>query len=890
MRALALRFIVVCLSILVACSHQGLVQQADLGKAEALNRQVMQLLNQGRYGEAIPLAQRALAIREQALGPEHPDVATSLNNLAYLYKTLGDYPKAEPLYQRALAIQEKALGPEHPDVALSLNNLAEFYRALGDYANAMPLLQRALAIKEKALGPEHPDVATSLISLAELYRAAGDYAKAMPLAQRALAIYEQALGPEHPDVATSLNNLAGFYQALGDYARAMPLYQRNLAIWEKAFGPEHPTVATSLNNLALLYDSLGDYAKAEPLYQRALAIREKALGPDHPDVATSLNNLAGLLVATGRVQPARALFMRSQMIDANVIDQVMGFTSEEQKLTFLFTREGNLHTFLSLVYQALRADPAARAEALTAWLQRKGVALEAQKRFQEALAYSEDPEVAKVFQELAAVRADLSRLVFGGPGKAGAEAYRQRLADLEASKAQLEARLSTLSQAFATRQKVARADARAVALALPKDTALLEFARINVFDFTAKGTETRWKPPRYLAFILHAGTWDQVGLVDLGEAEKIEKAIGAFRQTLTAGTDPRDLKVVQAARTLHDLVFAPLTQELGTVREVFLSPDGALSLIPFEILQGPDGKFLIEDYTFNYLAAGRDLLGFGEARGKSEKPLLLGDPDFDMTPTGKGGAPSAPDSEPRRTAASTRSRDMRSIGFSRLPGTRQEVLTIGGLLGMDKAAVYTSREAVEERLTWKEPPRILHLATHGFFLTDQELGELTAGPAPLGEMGMPARRKGPPIENPLLRSGLALAGANTALRSGDETNSQGIVTAEKILGLRLRGTELVVLSACDTGVGEVKSGEGVFGLRRAFTQAGTKGLVMSLWSVPDRETKELMIEFYKNLLSGKMNRNQALRQAVLTQMQVVRARYSQAHPFFWGAFVFLGEP
>ena len=271
-----------------------------------MNQAGVLLFSKALYAEAEPLYERALAIREKALGPEHPDVAMSLNNLAALYRNQGAYAKAEPLYERALAIREKALGPEHPDVATSLNNLAVLYRNQGAYAKAEPLYERALAIREKALGPEHPDVAMSLNNLALLYDNQGAYAKAEPLYERALAIREKALGPEHPDVATSLNNLAELYRDQGAYAKAEPLYERALAIWEKALGPEHPDVATSLNNLAVLYDNQGAYAKAEPLYERALAIREKALGPEHPDVATSLNNLADALPQPRRLREGRA--------------------------------------------------------------------------------------------------------------------------------------------------------------------------------------------------------------------------------------------------------------------------------------------------------------------------------------------------------------------------------------------------------------------------------------------------------------------------------------------------------------------------------------------------------------------------------------------------------
>jgi CHAT domain-containing protein/Tfp pilus assembly protein PilF len=282
--------------------------------ATILNNLVRLYRNQGRTAEAEPLLQRALAIREKALGRDHPDVATSLNDLAVLYRDQGRTAEAEPLYKRSLAIWEKALGPDHPDVATSLNNLAGLYGTEGRYAEAEPLYKRSLAIVEKALGPDHPDVASSLNNLAELYRTQGRTAEAELLYKRSLAIREKALGLSHPEVAQSLNNLAALYQAEGRYAEAEPLYKRSLTIKEKELGPDHPNVATSLNNLAELYRTQGRTAEAEPLYKRSLAIREKALGPDHPAVATSLNNLAELYRNQGRYAEAEPLCKRSLAI------------------------------------------------------------------------------------------------------------------------------------------------------------------------------------------------------------------------------------------------------------------------------------------------------------------------------------------------------------------------------------------------------------------------------------------------------------------------------------------------------------------------------------------------------------------------------------------------
>jgi tetratricopeptide (TPR) repeat protein len=275
--------------------------------------------SQGRYEQAEPLHERALAIREKVLGPEHPDVAQSLNNLALLYDNQGRYEQAEPLHERALAILEKVLGPEHPDVAQSLNNLAELYRNQGRYKQAEPLFKRALAIREKVLGSEHPDVAQSLNNLALWYFNQGRYEQAEPLYNRALAIYEKVLGPEHPKVSTSLNNLALLYKSQDRYEQAEPLYERALAIVEKVLGPEHPVVAQNLNNLAELYKSQGRYERAEPLYERALAIYEKVLDAEHPDVATSLNNLAMLYFRQGRYEQAELLFNRALAIREKVL-------------------------------------------------------------------------------------------------------------------------------------------------------------------------------------------------------------------------------------------------------------------------------------------------------------------------------------------------------------------------------------------------------------------------------------------------------------------------------------------------------------------------------------------------------------------------------------------
>ena len=332
-----------------------------LAEVAALNERADQLYSQGRYSEAIPLVQRVLRIREAALGPNHPDVATSLNNLAILYQDQGLYSDAEPLYKRALAINEKIFGANHPnvatslsnfahlyesqgryadaeillkrslainekargsdsaDVAMLLNNLAHLYQEQGRYIEAEPLFKRSLAIKEHSLGPGHPSVAPTLGNLASLYQAQGRYPDAEPLYKRALAIYEKTMGPEHPDVAMALNNLASLYLAQGRYPDAEPLYKRSLAIWEKILGKDHPKILASLSNLAELYNRQGRYTDAEPLHKRAIEIAERVYGPDHLEVTTSLSNLANLYTDQGRYRDAEPLYKRALVIRQRVL-------------------------------------------------------------------------------------------------------------------------------------------------------------------------------------------------------------------------------------------------------------------------------------------------------------------------------------------------------------------------------------------------------------------------------------------------------------------------------------------------------------------------------------------------------------------------------------------
>jgi tetratricopeptide (TPR) repeat protein len=318
-------------------------EKGEGGGAGLCNTMGLHLQMIGDYPGARPYYERALAIREKILGPEHPDTAQSLNNLASLLQAEGDLAGARPYFERALAVSEKGVGPEHPITAICLNNLASLLHDQGDLASARPYFERALMIREKFLGPEHPETARSMNNLAGLLQDQGDLTGARPYFERALAVWEKVMGPEHPDTSRSLNNVGLLLNAEGDLAGARLCFERALAIREKSLGPEHPETATGLNNLAGLLQNQGDLMGARPYYERALSIWEKALGPEHSNTATSLNNLGYLLQAEGDLAGAGRYFERALAIREKVLGPEHPDTAQSlNSLGRLLQLEGDL--------------------------------------------------------------------------------------------------------------------------------------------------------------------------------------------------------------------------------------------------------------------------------------------------------------------------------------------------------------------------------------------------------------------------------------------------------------------------------------------------------------------------------------------------------------------
>ncbi len=925
--------------------------------ASTLNNLASIYRNQGEFDKALELQQRALSIVEKTMGTEHPNVASALNGLATIYSDKGNYDMAETLYRQSLDIFEKTLGAEHPNVASLLHNLAGIYLDRGDFEKAEPLYQRTLSIKEKTLGAEHPNIATSRYNLARVFLGKGDFDKAEQLNQQALRIFEKALGAEHPNVAAALETFASVYLKKGDLEKAEPLYQRALSIREKILGPEHPNIAHALHNLALLYRIRGEFDKAESLYKRALTIREKTLGTQHRLFAASLNNLASIYLDRGNLDQAEVLYQqalairekalgaeqpdvantlhnlailyrhrreydKAEQLDqraleiwtktlgmqhpyvaalldetairyaakgslaqavaaqsrANAINEhhvVLNLASgsERQKLAYLASLSTAMDRTISLAIRSVNPDDsAARELAMTAILQHKGRVLDAladslttlRRRFSEA--------DQQLLDQLNGTIARLARLVLNEPQRSTLAEHQKRIKALEEERENLESEISRHSAAFRVQtQTVMLASVQA---AIPADAALIEFAVYRPFDPQIPSYGSPYREPRYIAYVLRqrgAAQW-----YDLGDTKTIDSAIEEWRKALR---DPRRSDAQQLARVVDEKLMQPLRPLLGDAVHLLISPDGALNVIPFEALVDEQKRYLVERFACSYLTSGRDLLRLQAARESRSAPLIVADPLFgepviarnDKTGTTKVSQAALN----RKRQSITTAENLSSVYFAPLNGTAQEAQSIKSLFS--EANLITGQQATESALKQAVAPSILHIATHGFFLQ----GNLN--PLPKTEAKADATRSiyaSARIENPLLRSGLALAGANVNKAQNDD----GILTALEATGLNLWGTKLVTLSACDTGLGEVKTGEGVYGLRRAFVLAGTETVVMSLWAISDYVTREFMTGYYKGLQQG-LGRGAALRQVQLSMLK----RKGREHPFYWASFIQAGE-
>ncbi len=846
----------------------------------------------GRFEKAELLGIEAIRIKEKVLGKEHPEYAQGLDALAALYDNMGNYEKAELLYLESKEIKEKRFGVNHPEYALTLGNLAVLYDHVGNFKKAEPLFIEVMAIHAKTLGKEHPHYAWGVHNLAENYRKQGKYRNSEPLFLESKAVREKTLGKENPDFAWSLNVLATLYTDMRLYEKAEALHLEAKAIQEKVLSKDHPNYATNIENLANMYAAKGDYTKAEVFYLESKSIREKAILYETPNYTAGLNHLANLYFDTHRPHQAASFYDSSSIIQQTLLSRALQHLSEREIEGYVHLFSGTQAQILSLA----QGVPAATSTAYNNTLFYKGFLLNAYNQVKR-LALSDSTTTEK-FNLLKSYERRLAA-EYAKP-----ISERKNVAELEEKANTLEKDLARSVAGYG--QAMQQVKWQEVQQNLKPGEAAIEFVH---YQFYSKKLSDN---TLYAAMLLRSG-WSQARMIPLFEQRQIQPLLAAANTAAAAGqlyatrgvlrgrkthagqpktraargkTESGEGIVIPSQKTtsLYQLIWAPMDSLLHDVSTVYFAPSGLLHRLDLAAIAVPGtDQILADKYALVQLGSTRQLVVHEQPTTNAQTAALFGGIKYDLEKPAE-----MPDSvvqtKPSFDVAALRSALGSQGGdtWNYLPGTEKEVKNAAKTLGTAGYSVHTlsgyeGSEAAFKMMgkTGHPAPRVLHIATHGFFFPDPK--------DTVQQRGAFSDRE--PVfktsDNPLLRSGLVLAGANPAWAGGKTPEGQedGILTAYEISQMNLSGTELVVLSACETGLGDVEDNEGVYGLKRSFKIAGAKYLIMSLWQVPDQQTQELMSAFYKNWLEEKM----AIPKAFSEAQQRMRKRYGDA--FFWAGFV-----
>lgn len=838
-----------------------------LRQAEKWSDAADKLEEQGQFTQAEQLALQSLQVRERCLGEDHLLVAESLHILAKIYFNLQQYIRAIPIEQRSMSIREKRLGKNHREVARSLNLLASYYDLIGDYRRSAELFQRAVQILELPENIDHPAYPSVLNNLGDLELKNSHYELAELRYQQAKARWIAMYGTEHFIVGCALCSLAELHAKMGRSRQALAETEQALAIWRKTLGPRHPLVATGLTVAARIHFDLLQHKEAERAYREALQIQLVALGTLHPDLGKTRQGLALLYARMGRLVDACKEAELAMDSFNNYLHSQGQALSEEQYALFVSSVQADEDA----LYSALSAHLGNRHVAallLSLALHRKGRTLDEAAEFSRVVYRELSPADRAQYDRLRTLRSQFAALSLAGPGLRGSVAsFRKRLDELSADANTLEEDLAQRSALLRQRRSIPKGTQilSRVRAALPSGTALVEYVNFRVRDKLSTDPPPA-QPHRYLAFVLTA---KGLAAADLGEARKIDDAAQLYHLALRdSGSSER--RYLPAGQALLRLLLTPIDFEIKGADRLLVSPDGALNNVPFSALY--DGAAFLEDrFLLSYVTSGRDLLRRPPQPAASSEVVVFADPSFD-TPT-----PDFLVADAARSAQRGRLR-MQLGRLAPLPGTRAEALAIQQLF--PSARLLLKDAATESALLSLAAPAILHIATHGLFVEDAP-----DRPAVRSVHSHFDESEPPVPTHPLLRSALILAGAGARrpeASGSDSLRSDGIITALELAGMNLWGTQLVVLSACSSGRGIVKIGQGVYGLRRAIITAGAAALVTSLWRVDDAVTQELMSAFYTRLVSG-IGRAEALRQAAR------ETRASHPHPYYWAAFILIGE-
>ena len=833
------------------------------------------------YSEAMRLTYEALAIQEKLFGKESPAYATTLENLAFHNFKLGNYLEAIRVDLQVMDIREKTLGKNHPYYASSLARLAQDYFIVGNYNDALHLVKNALKIQEMTIGKNHPEYASSLNVLAMCYSSLGNYAEAVSVGKEALNITEKVFGKGHVNTSEGINNLAYYNSITGNYSEAIQLGTEALKIREKSYGKENSYYATSLNNLGKYNYYLGNYSEAIRLGTEALKILENTIGKNHPYSAKTLENLATYNWKIGSADAVGYCVEATDVLSGIVRRTFADLTARERNLFWEQYKVWFEETIHSIAYD-MPSDSLAE-NGYNGALMAKGLLLNSEMELSTLLKESGDEEVANIYNNLKNLRLQINKL------------YEMPIAErpldadsLERVAQGLERQLVQRSKAYGDYTANLVIDWKQVRQRLSGGEMAVEFVSFPLRNDSVM----------YAAYCLRK---------DMPSP----KMVPLFEERQLTSMDKR---LYLSSPMLYNLIWKPLEKEMKGVTTVYFAPSGELYNLPIENLPIDGSTYNSDLRSYRRLSSTRQL-ALRRDGVEVEKAAVYGGLKYDTdTVTLANDSRKYRTAEPvqwssRAVADSLNLRD----GVYELPATKIEAEDIGKTLETAKINTELYTDTIGTEASFKalsgSGVNALHIATHGFYWTEREAVQLDN--LAFLNMDMPTVVQ---EDKALTRSGLLLAGANTALKGLPLPDGveDGVLTAKEIAGMDLRRLDLVALSACQTGLGEI-TGDGVFGLQRGFKKAGANTLLMSLWKVDDTATQLLMTQFYKNLLSG-MGKYEALTaaQKYLRELEVEvkpektafqqimdgkdgkkeknpgsRTVRKYANPYYWAAFVLL---
>ncbi|MFH2054409.1 MAG: CHAT domain-containing tetratricopeptide repeat protein [bacterium] len=895
------------------------------------NKLGMMMAQSGEIDAALSHFQRALTIFENAGEDWRPMVASAAKNCALCHTARDEFSLAEPLYLRALRIYQVVTDTIDYQIAAIMNNLGGIYIYWGEYARAEPLFEQAMPIMSSSMGTEHPAVVQIVCNRGICTERLGRLDESEQLYRDAIVAYDKIYGEDSDAAGEVLHAIAQLKLVKGELSESDSLYRRAIAVREKTLGKSHNLVGASLQGLARVKMQLGDYDLAAELLDSALAIRTNATAPDHPDVAKVLVDIAKLKIATRQYEEADEVLRRALGIYQNfwgdshpdvaytyelmrrnsrnkknyeqaeyaarrafeirhrILLENANMLSERNALIFAGNARQAANGFLSALKDQSPDGKFTERQCADIIMAVKGQIVDQMNRRQQRLRESDNPEVEHLLAAHQAAVAEVSHLTYGQAAVEPDERYLKQLDSLSALVQSCETELARLGLNRDTEAITVTGEPETIASLLPVGAALIEFLRYSYLAPSEENSEDR-----YLALVSSRNGVQFCG--DLGEAAVIDSAVSKFRQHLDAvssewpdlSTD-RQTEADELLQRLYSLVWSPFAAEIKPNAQLLICPDGAMNLLSFGSLKDDQGKYLVELHPISYLSAGRDLQRIAEPATPGDGLLALGDPDFNSSVSSRLTAIGSMTTVASYTAGSTEPPPIlrSSCDFHRgkaLPPLKYSAREVDRIASHwrtrfgEEPVVLLQEAASEDNFKSQAGGKqVLHIASHGFFASEDCQSQ--------SDQRLPASISGGLPDNPLLRSGILLAGASRPEEDGAVAIEDGVLTAYEVAGLDLNGVKWVVLSACETGLGDIEAGEGVYGLRRAFELAGVRTVISSLWSVPDKETAGTM-----DLLYGKEPENLAVafQQVAISQIRELREREMPDHPYIWAAFVTTG--